>query len=201
MNWRPVCNAHHPDYCARYAENLKRELPRIPLVGTAEDFAKIANYLKQNFAYVPGTVTLPEGPGKAELIAVCSKCHNADIVVTRDGKEGLRTQWASTIERMIRKGAKGKDAQYDLIEDYLTEHFDYIPVISNLPAGPGKAVLERDCGSCHGVVLFLGRHETRNSWGRTIENMMGRGAKVTPQEFELMADYLTKNFGPDNLIQ
>ncbi len=29
---------HHPDYRARYAENLKRELPRIPLTGAAEDF-------------------------------------------------------------------------------------------------------------------------------------------------------------------
>ena len=28
---------HHPDYRARYAENLKRELPRIPLTGTAKD--------------------------------------------------------------------------------------------------------------------------------------------------------------------
>jgi predicted helicase len=30
---------HHPDYCARFAENLKRELPRIPL---APDFAAFA---------------------------------------------------------------------------------------------------------------------------------------------------------------
>ena len=33
---------HHPDYRARYAENLKRELPRIPLAGTAEDFHAFA---------------------------------------------------------------------------------------------------------------------------------------------------------------
>ena len=33
---------HHPDYRARYAENLKRELPRIPLTGTAEDFHAFA---------------------------------------------------------------------------------------------------------------------------------------------------------------
>ena len=33
---------HHPDYRARYAENLKRELPRIPLRGTAEDFHAFA---------------------------------------------------------------------------------------------------------------------------------------------------------------
>lgn len=33
---------HHPDYRERYAENLKRELPRIPLTGTAEDFHAFA---------------------------------------------------------------------------------------------------------------------------------------------------------------
>ena len=33
---------HHPDYSARYAENLKRELPRIPMTGTAEDFHAFA---------------------------------------------------------------------------------------------------------------------------------------------------------------
>jgi cytochrome c553 len=168
--------------------------------GKPEDFEKIDNYLKRNFTYMPGTVKLPDGPGKAELVAVCSGCHNPDIVVTRDGQEGLRTQWATTIERMIRKGAKGTDMQYDLIEDYLTANFDFVPVPSYLPEGPGKKVLEKDCGSCHGVALFLGRHESRDAWGRTIENMIGRGAKTTPAEVELMADYLAKFYGPDNLI-
>jgi predicted helicase len=33
---------HHPDYRERYTENLKRELPRIPLTGSAEDFHAFA---------------------------------------------------------------------------------------------------------------------------------------------------------------
>ncbi len=33
---------HHPDYRTRYAENLKRELPRIPMLGTAADFHAFA---------------------------------------------------------------------------------------------------------------------------------------------------------------
>ena len=33
---------HHPEYRARYAENLKRELPRIPLAGKAADFHAFA---------------------------------------------------------------------------------------------------------------------------------------------------------------
>ena len=33
---------HHPEYRARFAENLKRELPRIPLAGKAADFHAFA---------------------------------------------------------------------------------------------------------------------------------------------------------------
>jgi predicted helicase len=33
---------HHPEYRARFAENLKRELPRIPLCGKAADFHAFA---------------------------------------------------------------------------------------------------------------------------------------------------------------
>ncbi|MDO8586235.1 MAG: type ISP restriction/modification enzyme [Armatimonadota bacterium] len=33
---------HHPVYCERYAENLKRELPRIPMTVAAEDFPTYA---------------------------------------------------------------------------------------------------------------------------------------------------------------
>jgi predicted helicase len=33
---------HHPDYRARYADNLKRELPRIPLIGKVKDFRAFA---------------------------------------------------------------------------------------------------------------------------------------------------------------
>lgn len=167
--------------------------------GKPEDFDKIRAYVKRNFGYVPGAVPLPDAPGKAELMAVCSKCHGADIVVTRDGHDGTRARWSSTIERMIRLGSKGTDAQYDAIVDYLTKNVGFVTVVSDLPQWPGKDVVDRDCGACHGTVLFWGRHEARANWLRTIENMMGRGAMVTPEEGELMADYLTKFFGPDNL--
>ena len=38
---------HHPQYRERYAENLKRELPRIPLLGKQEDFALCVRVGKQ----------------------------------------------------------------------------------------------------------------------------------------------------------
>jgi predicted helicase len=63
---------HHPEYRARYAENLKRELPRIPLSGKEADFNAFAiagrkladlhvNYKKQK-AYPLKHVENPELP-------------------------------------------------------------------------------------------------------------------------------------------
>ncbi len=34
---------HHPSYRAKYAENLKRELPRLPLLGDADSFSTLAS--------------------------------------------------------------------------------------------------------------------------------------------------------------
>ncbi len=41
---------HHPQYRERYAENLKRELPRIPLLGKRDDFALCVRIGKQLMA-------------------------------------------------------------------------------------------------------------------------------------------------------
>lgn len=38
---------HHPEYGARYAANLKRELPRIPFVPEFHQYAKIGAALMQ----------------------------------------------------------------------------------------------------------------------------------------------------------
>jgi competence protein ComEA len=63
---------------------------------------------------------LPEGPGKAELLKVCGGCHQAErsasVRLTREGWEGV-------IGDMITRGAKGTDADFALILDYLSKHF------------------------------------------------------------------------------
>jgi mono/diheme cytochrome c family protein len=163
--------------------------------GTPEDFDQVIRYLDANFTWTAGQVKFPDGPGKAAFLAACSGCHAPDVVVGRDGREGTHSQWMGTIDRMIARGAKGTDEQFDQIADYLTTNFGYIPVPSNLPDGPGKELVERACGPCHGVSLFNGRHESRDAWNRTIDNMIRRGAKVTPEEFDQLSDYFVQNFG------
>jgi competence protein ComEA len=165
---------------------------------TDEEIRQVTDYLATNLAYVPGQVKLPDGPGKEAFVKVCSGCHAPDNVVGRDGHEGKLASWISTVDRMIYRGAHGTDTEYDQIAEYLATNFGYIPVTSQLPPGPGKETVEKICAQCHGVTLFIGRAEPRGSWDRMIANMIGRGARGTAEEFEQVAQYLTKTFGPDN---
>ena len=64
--------------------------------------------------------TLPDGPGKAQTVAVCSACHEAQkaasVKLTRKG-------WTDTIEKMKALGAQGTDADFAAILEYLSTYF------------------------------------------------------------------------------
>lgn len=163
---------------------------------TEDEVTRINGYLNRNFAFVPAQVPLPDGPGKEPLQKLCSSCHAAEIVITRDGQAGTRAQWDRTIDRMLQRGAKGSSEQLELIAGYLAANFGYIPVPSYLPNGPGKQTVERVCGPCHGVSLLMDRRLTFAAWNRTVNNMVGRGAMATPAEADEIADYLARYLGP-----
>ena len=63
---------------------------------------------------------LPDGPGKAETISVCSQCHEAQkaasVKLTRKG-------WTETIEKMKSLGAQGTSQEFEAILDYLSTYF------------------------------------------------------------------------------
>jgi len=73
------------------------------------------------------------------------------------------------------------------------------------PPGPGRAVLERVCMSCHGVNFLAVRQLDRAGWDAAI-NMMskrvdGRDTSVPPgkmsvKERQLLLDYLATNLNP-----
>jgi cytochrome c5 len=161
-----------------------------------EEIAQINAYLNRNFAFVASQVSLPQGPGKEALQKVCGSCHAAEIVVNRDGHAGTRDRWAGTIDRMLARGAKGTNDEFDQITDYLVANFGYIPVPSYLPDGPGKKTVERVCGPCHGVSFLIDRRSSPAAWSRTVDNMIGRGAIATPAEVEEISEYLGRYLGP-----
>ncbi len=63
---------------------------------------------------------LPDGPGKAETVKLCSTCHpperGAAVRLTRDG-------WKDVISKMVSLGAKGTDAEFEAVLDYFSTHF------------------------------------------------------------------------------
>jgi competence protein ComEA len=67
---------------------------------------------------------------------------------------------------------------------------------SDLPEGPGKALVERICSGCHGVGVFTYNRATKELWGAVVDDMVSRGAEGTDEEINQVVEYLSKNFGP-----
>jgi len=63
---------------------------------------------------------LPEGPGKAALLRVCKGCHPPETVAS---KHHTREEWEEVVTNMVNAGATGSDEDFNLVVDYLTEHF------------------------------------------------------------------------------
>jgi cytochrome c5 len=198
-----VCSGCHPaeavlgrmDTPKNWARKVDSMINRGAVAAPAE-VDQINAYLSRNFAFVPSQVHLPDGPGKEALQKVCGSCHPAEIVVNRDGHSGTHDHWAETIDRMLARGAKGTNEEFDQITTYLVANFGFVPVPSYLPNGPGKTTVERVCGPCHGVTLLIDRRASPGEWSRTVDGMMGRGAVATPAEAQEISDYLARYLGP-----
>ncbi|HJZ76200.1 MAG TPA: helix-hairpin-helix domain-containing protein [Vicinamibacterales bacterium] len=67
----------------------------------------------------------PDGPGKAEVMKVCSGCHDAEIVLANLKTPG---EWAETLQNMAQQGAEATPAEWTLIEKYLDLNFALIMV-------------------------------------------------------------------------
>jgi competence protein ComEA len=64
--------------------------------------------------------TLPDAPGKKEVLQACSACHEAakatSVKLTREG-------WIETIDRMKAFGAAGSEDEFAAVLEYLATHF------------------------------------------------------------------------------
>lgn len=69
---------------------------------------------------------------------------------------------------------------------------------AELPDGPNRDLVARACGACHDFEMVLDAAGLdRGGWNGVIDEMTGYGMQVSPQERELMLDYLTRFLGPD----
>jgi competence ComEA-like helix-hairpin-helix protein len=72
---------------------------------------------------------------------------------------------------------------------------------SALPEAPAKKIVEKVCSACHDTGTATGERHTKAGWNAVIDAMANRGARATDQEFDAIAEYLTKYFGPVNVNQ
>jgi quinoprotein glucose dehydrogenase len=63
---------------------------------------------------------LPEGQGKATVVAVCTKCHGPNNFTTL---RMSRSAWESEVAEMKDKGAVGTDDDFKQVVDYLAKNF------------------------------------------------------------------------------
>ena len=68
--------------------------------------------------------TLPEGPGKKEILKACGTCHSPEAILNNfNSKSG----WADLVDEMISKGAAANPRERKRIVAYLAKHFPLRP--------------------------------------------------------------------------
>lgn len=89
-------------------------------LGAAFGGGLAAGFLIVGGARVLAQDPLPDAPGKEQVVAVCSKCHEpqrvAALRLTREG-------WEEVITKMQTLGAKASEEDFKAITDYLSENF------------------------------------------------------------------------------
>jgi competence protein ComEA len=72
-------------------------------------------------------------------------------------------------------------------------------LMQELPAGPGKAEVLKLCLDCHDQDTITVENRTKEGWKKTVAKMVERGAEGTDEQFDLVVNYLAKNFGRINV--
>lgn len=81
------------------------------------------------FAQDPKEV-LPEAPGKAVILRVCTGCHQPSVIVA---KPHTADEWDEIVGKMIGRGAELTDAEQDQVISYLAQNFG-----ARLPGSPAS---------------------------------------------------------------
>ena len=61
-------------------------------------------------------------------------------------------------------------------------------------AADGQALMAAQCGRCHPLSRVTSKQKTAAEWKITVDRMISRGAKLTPQEEQALIDYLAQNY-------
>jgi cytochrome c5 len=135
-------------------------------------------------AFAGSNTPLPEGEGKKIVEGACASCHGLDVV---GGKQWSRLRWEAVVAAMVDRGAPLKKGEAPVVVQYLAKNFG---------EDRDKALVEDICSLCHEWQRVKDHELTKEQWSGVIKGMLFEGAPVTDEEFNLIVEYLAKNFGP-----
>jgi len=162
---------------------------------------------------------LPEGDGKAIATEYCQDCHKlSNLTASRKTPD----DWHDTVQTMMDRGARLPQDKVDTLIAYLVKNFGpqtaapaagpstaasptsgsagtaaaQPPKPAELPDGDGKAIATEFCQDCHKLSNLSASRKTPDDWHDTVQTMMDRGARLPQDKFDILVQYLAKNFGP-----
>ena len=59
-----------------------------------------------------------------------------------------------------------------------------------------EAAAVKICSACHGMQMVMDTPRDYDTWHDTVQKMIDRGARGTPEEFDLVMDFLFQNMTP-----
>lgn len=62
------------------------------------------------------------------------------------------------------------------------------------PPGPGLDLIQRSCINCHDIYMITTKRKSAREWATVVGLMADRGAEVTPEEIQIIEEYLSQNF-------
>ncbi|HEU4486610.1 MAG TPA: hypothetical protein VFR96_14080 [Povalibacter sp.] len=65
------------------------------------------------------------------------------------------------------------------------------------PPGEGLELIERSCINCHDIYMITSKRKTPQEWAATLGVMVDRGADVTPEEMQVIEEYLSQHYAAD----
>lgn len=135
-------------------------------------------------AFAAAPIRLPEGDARRAVETACGSCHGLGVIVN---KRLSNPEWRDVVNAMMKRGATLTKDQQPAVVAYLARNFG--------PADRGQELVEDVCTYCHNLNKLQGHALSREEWSDLIKGMIFEGAPVTDEEFSLILDYLTKNFG------
>lgn len=139
------------------------------------------------FAEATAELAQESDPGERIMNASCvGACHNVRVIQTA---AMTPEAWSKNVATMIEQGAKVSKEDVPVLVNFLAQHHGPVP------EGQGKAILLNICTMCHDLGrIRLGRRSSEE-WEETLVSMLNEGAPLSEEQFPLIHEYLSKNFG------